>query len=244
VNEPEFVNELVSLLQCGDEVPEDIRVYAIRALAAQAQDRPRQSNVLNVVSAGGHRGILPSLVQKALSTTCSISFAEAILFLVTVLVSSSAGCAALREAGLIPTLLPLLKDTNPQHIDLVISAVHILEALMDYSHSAGTLFRDLGGLDDTIMRLQFEVTHVGLQVKDENRDMEVTERAKSNIGESSTVLVSDKGENFIPYRLRLLLKALLLVIHQDYKDQRKVLSLPVYALSLDVLRNSEVVYSL
>lgn len=65
VNEPEFVNELVSLLQSENAVPEHIRILAIRALVALAQDHPRQSNVLTIVSAGGHRGVLPSLVEKA-----------------------------------------------------------------------------------------------------------------------------------------------------------------------------------
>ncbi|MCO5577300.1 hypothetical protein L7F22_031127 [Adiantum nelumboides] len=219
VNEPEFVNELVALLQSENAVPEHIRILAVRALAAQAQDRPRQSNVLAVVSAGGHRGVLPNLVQKAVASLtseagiCSVAFVEALLFLVTVLVSSSAGCAALREAGLIPTLLPLLKDTNPQHVDLVTSAVHILEAFMDYSNPAGTLFRDLGGLDDTIMRFQYEVSHVERTTETEQGAMQPIENGKA--GQSSDLPMAENGqqpEAIVPYRLRLLLKALLRAI--------------------------------
>jgi len=45
------------------------------------------------------------------------------------------GWAALREAGLIPTLIPLLKDMDSEHTCLVSAAVHILEAFMDYSNT-------------------------------------------------------------------------------------------------------------
>jgi E3 ubiquitin-protein ligase HUWE1 len=113
------------MLQCEDTVPEAIHLFAMLALAAQSQDRPRQSNVLTVINAGGHRGILPSFMQKAIGSITestllySIPFVEALLSLVIVPVSFSTGCAALREAGLIPTLIPLLKDMDPEHTCLV-----------------------------------------------------------------------------------------------------------------------------
>ncbi|KAJ7557451.1 hypothetical protein O6H91_05G127400 [Diphasiastrum complanatum] len=221
VNEPEFVNELVTLLQCEDTVPEDIRILAILALAAQSQDRPRQSNVLNVISAGGHRGILPSLMQKAIGSLtggtsgCSVAFVEALLSLVTVLVSSSSGCAALREAGLIPTLLPLLKDTDTHHLHLVTLAVHILEAFMDYSNPAGTLFRDLGGLDDTITRLKLEVSGVEHSSRQSQQELATSEKGKAVVvedGEDQQMASVSQLETLIPYQQRLLLKALLRAI--------------------------------
>jgi membrane-bound metal-dependent hydrolase YbcI (DUF457 family) len=52
----------VTMLQCEDIVPEEIRLFTMLALAAQSQDRRCQSNVLTVISAGGHRGILHSLM--------------------------------------------------------------------------------------------------------------------------------------------------------------------------------------
>jgi hypothetical protein len=42
-----------------------------------------------------------------------------------------------------------LQPMDPEHIRLVSAAMHILEALMEYSNPAGTWFRDLGGLNDT-----------------------------------------------------------------------------------------------
>lgn len=221
INEPEFVDELVTVLRYEDTVPEDIRLLAVLALAAQSQDRPRQSNVLSVISAGGHRGILPSLMQKAIGSItegtlgCSVAFVEALLSLVTVLVSSSSGCAALREAGLIPTLLPLLKDMDPQHTHLVSAAVHILEAFMDYSNPAGTLFRDLGGLGDTVARLKIEVTRVAESVKTQKEDVHIDAKGKAPMVEDMELQQSPQTgqtETLIPYHQRLLLKALLRAI--------------------------------
>ncbi|KAF6153803.1 hypothetical protein GIB67_001036 [Kingdonia uniflora] len=228
-NEPEFINELVSLVSYEDAVPEKICILGILSLVALCQDRSRQATVLIAVTSGGHRGILPSLMQKIIdSISCdsskwSIVFAESLLSLVTVLVSSSSGCSALREAGFIPTLLPLLKDIVPQHLHLVSTAVHILEAFMDYSNPAATLFRDLGGLDDTIERLKVEVSYLKVEVsyveKGLKRYGEGSQSSKK--GKEKEVLDSlDEPDNMQPpysealisYHRRLLMKALLRAI--------------------------------
>ncbi|XP_057852533.2 E3 ubiquitin-protein ligase UPL1 isoform X1 [Cryptomeria japonica] len=219
-NEPEFVNELVSLVRFDDAVPEDIRILAILALTALYQDRSRQTTVLNVITSGGHRGILPSLMQKAISSIssgsadCSISFLEALLSLVTVLVSSSSGCSALRDVGLMPTLLPLLKNLNTQHIHLVTAAVHVLEAFMDYSNPAAISFRDLGGLDNTIARLKLEVCRVEEGTWKETAEIQLHGKGKAPISDASVSEVAQtvQSETLVPYHRRLLMKALLRAI--------------------------------
>ncbi|CAK9268721.1 unnamed protein product, partial [Sphagnum jensenii] len=100
------------------------------------------------------QGAIGSITDSTLGY--AIPFVEVLISLVMVLVCSSTGCAALREAGLIPTLLPVFKDMDPEHTRLVSAAMQILEAFMDYSNSAGTWFRDLGGLNDTVARLKLE----------------------------------------------------------------------------------------
>ncbi|GMH25044.1 hypothetical protein Nepgr_026887 [Nepenthes gracilis] len=219
-SEPEFINELVSLLSFEDAVPPKIRILSLLSLAALCQDRSRQPTVLGAVTSGGHRGILSSLMQKAVdsvlnnSSKWSVVFAEALLSLVTVLVTSSSGCSAMREAGFIPTLLPLLKDTNPQHLHLVSTAVHVLEAFMDYSNPAAALFRDLGGLDDTISRLKAEVSIVENGLKQPCEDSNCIRR--STEATMSTSVLDDMqpiySETLIAYHRRLLMKALLRAI--------------------------------
>lgn len=219
--EPEFINELVSLLSYEDAVLDKIRVLCVHSLAALCQDRSRQPTVLTAVTSGGHRGILSSLMQKAIdSVICdtskwSVHFAESLLSLVTVLVSSSSGCSAMREAGFIPALLPLLKDTNPQHLHLVEKAVRILEAFMDYSNPAAALFRDLGGLDDTIYRLKMEVSLVENGAKQPAENSASCTKTVQMAGDASTKLVDMQplySEPLISYHRRLLMKALLRAI--------------------------------
>ncbi|XP_040986368.1 E3 ubiquitin-protein ligase UPL1-like isoform X1 [Juglans microcarpa x Juglans regia] len=219
--EPEFVNELVSLLSYEDAVPEKIRILCLLSLVALCQDRSRQPSVLTVVTSGGHRGILSSLMQKAIDSVISdaskwsVVFAEALLSLVTVLVSSSSGCSAMREAGFIPTLLPLLKDKNPQHLHLVSTAVHILEAFMDYSNPAAALFRDLGGLDDTISRLKVEVSRIENGSKQPGESSDCGGRSKQVVAGASNELDDMQplySEALVSYHRRLLTKALLRAI--------------------------------
>ncbi|KAL4185741.1 hypothetical protein AMTRI_Chr10g7440 [Amborella trichopoda] len=221
-NEPEFVDDLVSLLSYEDVVPEKIRILGILSLVALCHDRSHQTTVLSVVTSGGHRGILPSLMQKAIdsvmseSSKWSIVFTEALLSLVTTLVSSSSGCIALRQAGFVPTLLPLLKDTNPQHLHLVSTAVHVLEAFMDYSNSSDSLFRDLGGLDDTIFRLKFEVCSIEKGSRKNGEETQCNWKGKEVIDTTGELDMQPLySEALVAYHRRLLMKALLRAISLD-----------------------------
>ncbi|KAK4491779.1 hypothetical protein RD792_002554 [Penstemon davidsonii] len=222
--EPEFINELVTLLSFEDAVPERIRILSLLSLVALCQDRSRQPTVLSAVTSGGHRGILSSLMQKAIdsvvnnSSKWSVVFAEALLSLVTVLVSSSSGCSAMREAGFIPTLLPLLTDTESQHLHLVSTAVHVLEAFMDYSNLAAALFRDLGGLDNTISRLMLEVSHVEFGSKQQSTalDLDSSKCVDSQVVKDTSSEIDNLqplySEALVSYHRRLLMKALLRAI--------------------------------
>ncbi len=114
INELEFVDELVSLLWCEETAPKDIHILALLALIGQTQDRPKQTNILTLINDGGHWGILLSFMQKAIVSIMagtlkySLSFVEALLSLVIVLVSSSSCATTLKEAGQIPNILALL----------------------------------------------------------------------------------------------------------------------------------------
>jgi E3 ubiquitin-protein ligase HUWE1 len=87
----------------------------------------------------------------------SVTFVEALLSLVAALVQSTSGCQALNDAGVVPALLPLMRDVQPEHQGLVCTNLRILEAYMDMSQSAASIFRDLGGLSEMIRRLVYEV---------------------------------------------------------------------------------------
>jgi hypothetical protein len=217
VAEPEFVSELVGLVQAEEAVPEEaLRTLALRALAAQLHDRSRISSVIAAVTSGGQSGLLSMLLHKSIasilqqadvplapsgsgvlpadvaaaaatgagastsgfaatsssggamgaaaaaappvgSVQYSIAFVDALLSVVAALVQSSSGYQALNDAGVVAALLPLMRDLHPDHLGLVCTNLRILEAYMDLSQSAATMFRDLGGLTEMIKRLASEV---------------------------------------------------------------------------------------
>jgi hypothetical protein len=142
----EFYAEGDAFDSCDDRKVSRPQVIHIPQLHMQTEGyRQLLHSYLNVISKGGHHGILPSLMQKTIgSITDSTTGYSIIPFVEALLVSSSTGYAVLREGGLIPTLLPLLKDMDPEHTCLVSAAMHILEAYMDYRNPAFTLFQDLG----------------------------------------------------------------------------------------------------
>jgi hypothetical protein len=148
----EFYAEGDAFDSCDDRKVCRPQVIHIPQLHMQTEgDRQLLHSCLTAISTGGHHGILPSLMQKTICSITDSTTGYSIIPFVEALVSSLTGYAVLREGGLIPTLVPLLKDMDPEHTCLVSAAMHILEAFMDYSNPTGTLFQDLSGLNDTLL---------------------------------------------------------------------------------------------
>eukprot|EP01018_Ginkgo_biloba_P030617 Gb_17424 [translate_table: standard] len=180
LNDPEFMNELIKVVQSEDFIPENVRALSMWALGYQfaavsaSHERTRALNVSNVVSSAGNRVLLLSILQKVVMSlmspeACSLSLVESVLYVFLAYVTSSTTSPSpIRDTGLIPALLPLLHDTDPSHMHLVIFAIKILQKFMNYSNPAVTLFRDLGGLGGAIKRLQFEVGRI-VDVSQENK---------------------------------------------------------------------------
>nr|CAB3465798.1 unnamed protein product [Digitaria exilis] len=172
-NEPEYINELIRLVRSEDFVPGPIRALAMLALGAQlaayasSHERARILSGSSIISAGGNRMVLLSVLQKAISSLSSPNDASAPLivdallqfFLLHVLSSSSSG-TTVRGSGMVPPLLPLLQDNDSSHMHLVCLAVKTLQKLMEYSSPAVSLFKDLGGVELLSQRLHVEVQRV------------------------------------------------------------------------------------
>ncbi|KAG8048577.1 hypothetical protein GUJ93_ZPchr0009g267 [Zizania palustris] len=172
-NEPEYINELIRLVRSEEFVPGPIRALAMLALGAQlaayasSHERARILSGSSIISAGGNRMVLLSVLQKAISSlsspndTSSPLIVDALLqfFLLHVLSSSSSG-TTVRGSGMVPPLLPLSQDNDPSHMHLVCLAVKTLQKLMEYSSPAVSLFKDLGGVELLSQRLHVEVQRV------------------------------------------------------------------------------------
>ncbi|KAK8642698.1 hypothetical protein V6N13_012035 [Hibiscus sabdariffa] len=172
-NEPEYTNELIRIVRSEETIPGTIRTLAMLALGAQlaaysaSHDRARILSGSSISSTVGNRMILLNVLQKAVlslkgcSDPSSLSFIEALLqFYLLHIVSSSTSGSNIRGSGMVPTFLPLLEDSDPNHMHLVYLAVKALQKLMDYSSSAVSLLRELGGVELLSQRLQIEVHRV------------------------------------------------------------------------------------
>ncbi|KAH7567631.1 hypothetical protein JRO89_XS07G0108400 [Xanthoceras sorbifolium] len=181
-NEPEYTNELIRIVRSDETVPGTVRTLAMLALGAQlaayssSHERARILSGSSISFAVGNRMILLNVLQRAVlslknsNDPSSLAFVEALLqFYLLHIVSSSASGSNIRGSGMVPTFLPLLEDSDPTHMHLVYLAVKALQKLMDYSSSAVSLLRELGGVELLAQRLQIEVHRIiGLAGENDN----------------------------------------------------------------------------
>ncbi|KAL8096331.1 hypothetical protein AgCh_037334 [Apium graveolens] len=210
-NEPEYTNELIRIVKSEDAISGNIRTLAMQALGSQlaayssSHERARILSGSTISFTGGNRMILLNVLQRAIMSLnssndpSSIAFVEALLqfYLLHVISTSSSG-SVLRGSGMVPTFLPLLEDSDVTHMHLVCLAVKTLQKLMDYSNSAMTLFKDLGGVELLVHRLQIEVHRV--------IDATVSDDNLMNGGESSRHI--EDGLHIQKRLIRVSLKAL------------------------------------
>ncbi|KAK4483925.1 hypothetical protein RD792_011134 [Penstemon davidsonii] len=195
-NEPEYTNELIRIVRSEEIISGTIRTLAMTALGAQlaaysaSHERQRTLSGSSISFAGGNRMILLNVLQRAIlslnnsSDLSSVAFVEALLrfYLLHVISSSSTG-SVVRGSGMVPTFLPLLEDSDPTHLHLVCLAVKTLQKLMDYSNTAVTLFRDLGGVELLVHRLQIEVNRVIDFAGTEDNSLAIGECSRYNSGD-------------------------------------------------------------
>ncbi|KAL1344749.1 hypothetical protein HN51_018594 [Arachis hypogaea] len=191
-NEPEYTNELIRVVRSEETISGSIRTLVMLALGAQlaaytsSHDRARILSGSSMNFAGGNRLILLNVLQRAIlslkssSDPSSLAFVEALLqFYLLHVVSTSSSGSNIRGSGMVPTFLPLLEDSDPSHIHLVCFAVKTLQKLMDYSSSAVSLFKELGGIELLAQRLQIEVHRV-IGLIGENNVMPTGESSKNS----------------------------------------------------------------
>ena len=167
-------------------LPNEVIEASLRTLAALAGDRAHATATLSAMRGGGHPAILTSLVNSTvLSLTNApsppigdsltkanlprleldaihkeadvpVPNADALVALLSTLVTTHGGCLFLRDVSVLPSLTPLLRNRNPRHVHVVSHAVHVLEIFMDYASQAAAAFRDLGGMKILVERLKHE----------------------------------------------------------------------------------------
>lgn len=167
-NEPELVSELTSLMRTEENVPQIIRCLAVNCLTALS-DKPRISNVLTILLSGGQTGILYRVLEKAVShvaseqqpSDVSLDFLGSVLHLVCIIfLTHSAGLSSFRSSALVAVLVPLIKSLKPEQTSLLNVCSNVLAIFVEYSSTASSLFRSLGGLNTIDKRLCDEIQRI------------------------------------------------------------------------------------
>jgi E3 ubiquitin-protein ligase HUWE1 len=179
--EPEFIAELMELVKSDRHTPQDFRILALDALSALTTDRSRLPKVIAATGSSQHHGELPSMVRKSVATLTgsvehpiyTLPFIDSLFSFLAALMATPDGIAALNTAGIISTLLPLLRHQNLEHASVLMQCLSILEYYVAGSNSAAavSLFRDLGGLDLLIERFNTEIASVQKAKEQENAGM-------------------------------------------------------------------------
>jgi hypothetical protein len=94
---------------------------------AQAPEPPSASESSAAASEASASSPMPP------SQSYSLDVVEAMLSLVSLMMTSTPGCTALADAGVVSALLPLLRDYDPLHLNIISTAIKVLELFMDYS---------------------------------------------------------------------------------------------------------------
>jgi hypothetical protein len=195
--EPEFIAELMELVKSDRHTPQDFRILALDALSALTTDRSRLPKVISATGSSQHHGELPSMVRKSVATLTgsvehpiyTLPFIDSLFSFLAALMATPDGIAALNTAGIISTLLPLLRHQNLEHAGILMQCLSILEYYVAGSNSAAavSLFRDLGGLDLLIERFNTEIASVQKAKEQEGANMSVE-------GVSEAIDAKDKGK--------------------------------------------------
>ncbi len=160
----DFVWELAELLTPAASVPEEVRLLALQALAVLSDDRMRNGVVRQAVGWGTQAGVLPSILNLAIPaliagerhSVYTPGFVEGTLKL-TLAILSSLDVHSAFNTNVVASVLPLLGDRAPEHRKVVLASLKVLEPVMETHENFGMLFKDLGGLQLCVERLQFEV---------------------------------------------------------------------------------------
>lgn len=236
--EPEFIAELMELVKSDRNTPQDFRILALDALSALTTDRSRLPKVIAVTGSSQHHGELPSMVRKAVATLTgsvehpifTLPFIDSLFSFLSALMATPDGVAALNTAGIISTLLPLLRHQNPEHSSLLLQCLSILEFYVAGSNSAAaiSLFRDLGGLDLLIERFNTEISSAKkVRSEQETGGMSaelITEADAQDKGKEKVESDSSQGagddlqddeeeDSQLPHHQRSLMKTILRILH-------------------------------
>ncbi|CEL60680.1 E3 ubiquitin-protein ligase HUWE1 [Rhizoctonia solani AG-1 IB] len=162
--EPDLTHHLAELIHHDRNVPVWVQVAAVNALDGIARYRHRSTEVLAAVNANVSHGILMGSLRKAVDEIAKPNspvpneFPEALLGFITYLASQSAGGTQVVGAGLVPQLILLVENRQPERMTVVSKAMPLIDNLLYGFPTAFQLFVNAHGVEAMVERILHEVT--------------------------------------------------------------------------------------
>ncbi|KAG4300575.1 hypothetical protein PCK1_003004 [Pneumocystis canis] len=165
--EPDIITNLAHLIHPDNKISKEIEIAAFYALEALAHHRSRLMDVLLALNASVNHGILMyvfrtmiiELESSVLTKTFSKEYVDALFLLIHYLTTTQQGGNMLTSAGIIPSLIRLLKNKAPKAIRAVTKAASLLDHLTYGFPSTFNAFCSARGLDVLVGRIKDEVDY-------------------------------------------------------------------------------------
>lgn len=157
--EPDLIIHVAELLHTDKNIPVPVQTSAVSALDALARYRSKMQEVLTSVNAGVNHGILMGLLRKTVSdigapeSVTPNSFVEALLAFLSLLASHATGGNMVVGAGLIPLLIQILENRQPNRLPVLSKAMQLVDNVLYSFTNAFTIFCTSRGVDVLVDRI-------------------------------------------------------------------------------------------
>ncbi|KAI8992586.1 hypothetical protein BDB01DRAFT_738685 [Pilobolus umbonatus] len=162
IYQPHLINQLVQLISYDNHIDITIQTYALYALEGIARHRSKILEVLTAFNASANHGILLHILrQLSLNTQYYTSeFIQAIKTLISYLLQTTTGAQTLISAGIMPTLIHILGNTDHRddnHTKVLINVLGFLNTAISNLDSALPLFSNANGVDTLLRQIKYQV---------------------------------------------------------------------------------------
>ncbi|CAG8537775.1 15360_t:CDS:10, partial [Funneliformis caledonium] len=208
--EPDIVANLAEFVHPDRNIPIEIQTVAFYALDGISRYRSKLGEVLSAINAAANHGILLYVLRRVIADLDSENqYYDAVFALISYFITSQTGGTMLISAGIVPTLLQLLNNKNPQQSKNITKVVSILDSLVYGFNPSFTSFCNANGVRILVQRINEEVDF-GIQLLGDNHGdfMEDVTIAGSSTTANPPVTEPAITEITLPYEKSSLLKSM------------------------------------
>ncbi|RIA89170.1 hypothetical protein C1645_825193 [Glomus cerebriforme] len=210
--EPDIVANIAELVHPDRNIPIEIQTVAFYALDGISRYRSKLGEVLSAINASANHGILLYVLRRVIADLDNNNpifnqeYYDAVFALISYFITTQNGGTMVISAGIVPTLLQLLHNKNPQQSKNITKAVGILDSLVYGFNTSFTSFCNANGVRILVQRIKEEVEY-GIQLVDDNQG-DFMEDITPSTSASLPVTVPEVSEVTLPYERSSLLKSM------------------------------------